>query len=121
LDGGAAQTDNIFAGLEVGDYTALVTDDDGCEASVTVTVTTGVSYTNTIKPIIDTSCAISNCHDGSNAEAPNWTNLATVQANAENIKTRTGNGEMPPDGQPDLTSEQIQDIACWVDDGALDN
>lgn len=121
LDGGAAQTDNLFSNLATGDYTALVTDADGCETSITVTVSTGVSYNDIVKPIIDTSCAISNCHDGSNAAVPNWTSLATVQTNANNIKTKTGDGSMPPAGQPDLTTEQIQSIACWVDDGALDN
>jgi hypothetical protein len=28
---------------------------------------------------------------------------------------------MPPAGQPDLEPEEIQAIACWVDDGAPDN
>ena len=121
LDGGTAQSENIFSSLEKGDYTVLVTDDDGCESSVTVTLTTGVGFIDTIKPIIDTNCAISNCHDGSNGSIPNWSNLATIQTNAANIKTRTGNETMPPAGRPDLTPEQIQLIACWVDDGALNN
>ena len=121
LDGGAAQAENVFDGLAVGDYTALVTDDDGCETSVTVSVLSGVSYNDQITPIIDTNCAKSNCHDGSNAAIPDWTDLATVQANAANIVTRTANGSMPPAGNDPLQPEQIQAIACWVDDGALDN
>ena len=121
LDGGALQTDNAFSGLAVGDYTALVSDANGCETSTTVSVLSGVSYNDEIVPIINQNCAISNCHDGSNGAVPNWTDLATVQANAENIKTRTSDGSMPPAGRPDLMTEEIQAIACWVDDGALDN
>jgi len=121
LDGGAVQAENIFSGLGPGDYTALVTDDDGCETSLTVTVTTGVSFDNTIKAIIDTNCAVSGCHNGDDGAIPNWTSLSTIQANAANIKTRTSDGSMPPAGRTDLTTEQIQQIACWVDDGALDN
>jgi len=121
LDGGAVQSGNSFTDLEVGDYTAFVTDADGCETSVTVSVLSGVSYNNQIVPIINANCAKSTCHDGSNASAPNWTNLTTVQANAENIKTRAIDGTMPPAGNDPLQPEEVQAIACWVDDGALDN
>ena len=121
LDGGAMQADNVFSGLEVGDYTALVTDDDGCQNSTTVSVLSGVSYNNNIVPLFETNCSLSGCHDGSNAALPNWTDFATVQANAENIKTRTLDGTMPPAGRPDLLPAEIQAIACWVDDGALNN
>lgn len=121
LDGGAMQEENIFQELGAGDYTALVTDNEGCQTSVTVTVFSGVSYNDLIAPIISTNCAISTCHDGSNASAPNWTDLGTVQANAENIKTRTADQSMPPAGRPDLQAEEIAAIACWVDDGAPDN
>lgn len=121
LDGGASQSGNMFSGLEVGDYTALVTDDEGCQNSVTVTVLSGISYNNSIMPIITENCAISSCHDGSNGAAPNWTDLATVQNNAQNIKTMTSNRTMPPAGQPDLEEQEIQAIACWVDDGAPAN
>jgi len=121
LDGGAMQGDNMFTGLSAGDYTTLVSDADDCQSSVTVSVLSGVSYSNTIATIISTNCAINTCHDGSNGAAPNWTNLATVQANAENIKTMTSNQTMPPAGRPDLQPQEIQAIACWVDDGAPDN
>jgi hypothetical protein len=121
LDGGPMQAENMFSGLGVGDYTALVTDAGGCQTSITVSVFSGVSYNDNIAPIISTNCAISNCHDGSNGAAPDWTNLETVQANAENIKTRTSDQSMPPAGRPDLQPEEIEAIACWVDDGALEN
>jgi hypothetical protein len=120
LDGGSAQSENMFSGLAVGDYTVLVTDDNGCQNSVTVSVDNGTSYNDDIVPIINTNCAVSGCHDG-NSSPPDWTDLALVQENAENIKTRTTDGSMPPPGKPDLQPTEIQAIACWVDDGALNN
>jgi hypothetical protein len=65
------------------------------------------------------SCAISGCHDGSVSSLPNFSNLSVIQANASMIKSRTQSGNMPKTGS--LTQNQIDLIACWVDDGALDN
>ncbi len=122
LDGGTAQSENSFSSLGTGDYTTLVEDDDGCQTSVTISVLSGVSYNNEIVPIITAKCAISSaCHDGTSASPPDWTNLATVQANADKIKSRTSDGSMPPPNNTDPTPDEIQAIACWVDDGALDN
>jgi len=44
-----------------------------------------------------------------------------VQANADKIKQRTSDGSMPPPNNTEPTPEEIQAIACWVDDGALNN
>jgi hypothetical protein len=122
LDGGTAQSENSFSGLGTGDYTTLVTEDDGCQTSVTISVLSGVSYNNVIAPIITAKCAISSaCHDGTNGSPPDWTDLATVQASAEIIKSRTADGSMPPPNNTDPTPDEIQAIACWVDDGALNN
>jgi hypothetical protein len=80
-----------------------------------------ISYANDIRPILDTNCQISGCH-GSNGGIPSWATYETVSANAAKIKTRTGNGSMPPiSSGKDLTADQIQMIASWVDDGALNN
>ena len=77
---------------------------------------TGVSWSSSVSSIISTSCAISGCHIPGTGRA-NFLDPATVQANAEDIKTRTGNRTMPQTGS--LTDEQIEHIACWVDDGAV--
>ncbi len=81
---------------------------------------TTVTFSGTIKNIITTKCAITGCHDGDNGESRNWTVFANVQSNAANIKARTATGtDMPLTGS--LTQEQIDQIACWVDQGALNN
>lgn len=80
------------------------------------------TYSGVVKPIIANNCALSNCHDGSNAALPNWTIFENVQANALLIKKRTGNGTMPLQSSGIvLTAKQIDDIACWVDSGAQNN
>lgn len=117
LDGGATQGSTTFADISQGKYTLTVTDGEGCTANVEAEVKTGLELGD-IRPIITTSCAIQNCHNGDRANLPNFSIDDNIVSNASAIKTRTGNESMPPAGQPDLTTEQIQQIACWVDDGA---
>lgn len=122
---GAAGSTNVFAGLRFGIYTITVKDSSdpgGCPLAISATVPrgqTGVSYQTVIKPIINASCAISGCHNGDNGAPRNWTIYDNVHNNAQNIKTRTENKSMPLTGS--LTQDQISLIACWVDDGALNN
>lgn len=117
IDEGGFQDNNIFENLSSGTYTITIKDNTGCEASQTIKVLSGVSYTNDIQPIIATSCAINSCHNGN--QAPDLRVLSNVQANAAKMKELTGNGTMPDEGS--ITQSQIDAIACWVDDGALAN
>lgn len=111
------QSSNIFTGLSHGDYSIKVVDNSGCEITSEAKITTGVSYETSIKNIIATNCAISNCHNGS--ISPNLTTFANIQSSASRIKVRTANRSMPRGRS--LSQEQIDLIACWVDDGALQN
>lgn len=122
IDAGSFGVESVFSGLENGSYTIEVRDSEGCTFVESVTVpraNTGISFASQIKPIIDTKCAIPGCHNGDNGANRNWTVFANVKENAASIKTRTGNRSMPQTGS--LTQEQIDIIACWVDDGALNN
>jgi len=113
---------NTFSNLKFGTYTITVKDDDSCPLVINVKVERGlssISYVNDIKPILDTNCNVSGCHNGSLGSTRDWRNYPTVKANAQGIKTRTANRTMPP-GAP-LTQTQIDMITCWVDDGALEN
>ena len=72
-----------------------------------------VSYAEDIKPILDANCQFSPCH-GSNQSIPSWETYETVSANAASIKSRTGNGTMPPSSSgKELTADQVQMIADW--------
>jgi hypothetical protein len=78
---------------------------------------TPVLFGETILPLIELKCAP--CHIGEDAERGQLNTFATISEKAAQVKTRTGNRSMPQQGS--LTDKQIQDIACWVDAGALDN
>jgi len=81
-----------------------------------------VTFSGDIQPIIVANCALSGCHDGSNPSLPDWTVFSNVQSKAQLIKFRTGNRTMPPSNAGvQLTSDEIDAISCWVDDGALNN
>ncbi len=112
---------NTFENLSEGQHVIVVKDSEECQTTLSVTIkhgNTGVSYNNEIKRIIETNCAFSGCHDAGSGSR-NWTDYEKLKDNAQNVKLRTGNRTMPPDDP--LSAEDIERIACWVDDGALNN
>ncbi len=117
LNGGSFQSDSVFSGLAAGEYTVNLIDDNSCETSQNVQILHGISWELEVQQIIEGNCALPNCHGGT--QPPDFSDFQNVVNNAENIKTRTGNGTMPPNAV--LDDDDIQRIACWVDDGALDN
>lgn len=75
-----------------------------------------LSYANMISPILSQNCKP--CHfNGS--QLPDLSDYNSVSDNADLIKTVTQNKTMPKNGS--LTQDQIDAIACWVDNGALNN
>jgi hypothetical protein len=86
---------------------------------------TEVSYLEDVKPIIESKCAISGCHNGSLGAERNWSDFATFQQNAKNgnVKNYVINRIMPPASSPNgpLSQDEINAIACWVDDEAPNN
>jgi hypothetical protein len=117
INGSSFSDNNAFSGLASGNHDVVVKDDTGCELTQTIKVRSGISYSASIEPIIETNCILSGCHNGS--QFPDFRNFNNVQANAAQIKTLTGNRTMPEDGS--LTQSEIDMIACWVDDGAANN
>ncbi len=117
IDNGSFGTTSTFTNLSTGKHTLVVSDATGCEITQSVTIASGISFTSAIAPIISTKCAVSGCHNGS--QAPDFRSFTNIKANASQIKTLTGNRTMPQEGS--LTQSQIDMIACWVDDGALQN
>jgi hypothetical protein len=118
INNGEPTSTNAFFGLGAGNYLIKVTDNTGCTITQSVNILSGVKFSTQIKPIIDTYCAISGCHmEGGNVS---YKVLSNIQANAKDVKSRTQSGNMPKNG-PKLQQADIDAIACWVDDGALDN
>ena len=120
LDGGAGQSENTFSSVSSGDHEVTVTDGTGCSATKEIYVSSTVSLSGDIMPLLQAQCTFSGCHNGDNGADRNWTVKDNVRAKAQNIKTRTQNGSMPRSPGV-LTDNEIALIACWVDDGAKDN
>lgn len=118
VDGGGFGSSNIFADLGHGAHAVEVRDGDGCSTTRSVNILSGISYSSSVQNIITSSCAIPGCHVAGTGRA-DFTNLATVQAQASGIKSRTQSGDMPRGGT--ITQEEKDNIACWVDDGAPNN
>lgn len=76
-----------------------------------------ITWQNDILPLMKSSCATSGCHDG--ITRLDWSNYDLVKKYSATIKSRTKSRNMPVDGS--LTQKEIDMIACWVDNGALNN
>jgi hypothetical protein len=107
----------IFDHLQQGAYKLVAMDATGCRVSKSIQIVSKASFANDIAPIISTNCAISGCHKGTGL--PDFSTLKNIQASAAAIKSQTASRSMPV-GKT-LTNDQINVIACWVNDGALDN
>ncbi|MEQ8903804.1 SprB repeat-containing protein [Ekhidna sp.] len=120
LDDGPIQSNNLFSSVSAGNHEVTVTDGSGCSSTKSVYVSSNISLSNDIMPLLQAQCTFSGCHNGDNGSDRNWLQKEDVRAKADNIKARTQNGSMPRSPGV-LTQEQVAMIACWVDDGAKDN
>lgn len=73
------------------------------------------SFIEQIKPIIDSNCI--QCHNGS--QFPDLRTYQSIKDNAAIIKGVTQTRRMPIGGS--LTIAEIKAIACWIDNGSLNN
>ena len=82
-----------------------------------------VSYSADVDTIIKTKCTLPTCHNGDNGSDKNWTNFALFQSKSGEVKRRVTHRIMPPSNTPGefLTQDEINTIACWVDQGANAN
>ena len=122
IDNGTFGTATTFTKLSGGPHDLIVKDAQDCESFIHVHVengNSGVSYSNEIGPIFNVNCNLSGCH-GSGTTGRDFTKFSDIKTLAENIKNRTSNKSMPIGGLV-LTPTQIQLIACWVNDGAINN
>lgn len=84
-----------------------------------------VTYTNDIKPIVNATCAISGCHDGSagSASPGDYRTFADIKTVVDNGKFKNRVlilKDMPPSystGPKTLTDAQLDLIQCWADKG----
>ena len=114
--------------------------EDNCEGSTVKDIcgicdgdgsTCNITFSETIQPIFDDSCI--NCHNGSHftgldlrsytgvTESSNNNVQIIISGDHENslLWQYVNSGTMPPSGQ--LTSDQVNLIATWIDEGAQNN
>ena len=94
--------------------------DDGVPPDNDVCETTSTLIDN-VMPILLTSCAIPTCHlpDG---QSPDLTKKSNVISHSALIGAKVENRTMPPArANIQLSNEEIEQIMCWVKQGALDN
>ncbi len=120
INGGTSSSNNVFNTLAAGSYSVLITDNTGCSIKKTEKVLSGVTFTGEVKSIIDANCAVSGCHVSGGAAPSSFTVFSNIQSSANQIKSLTQSGAMPKNGTK-LSPTQLDAIACWVDDGALNN
>lgn len=88
-----------------------------------------ITYTNTVKQIIDTNCGTSFCH-GEGAEIPSFEmhTYATLVAavgfgkilDAINHDESNGVSPMPIGGAAKLPQQDIDDITTWINEGTVE-
>jgi hypothetical protein len=118
--GGDFSEVSTFTALADGTYEIAVRDASNCSAFLSVTVPkgeTGTSWSAEIRPLMTTYCALTGCHNG--VSRPDLRLYDKAKFYAKKIKELTQDGSMPFEGS--LTQNQIDLIACWVDEGAKDN
>lgn len=84
-----------------------------------------ISYASDIATIISTSCATSGCHNAASSSAGFvFENHSQVSDNASIILSviRHESGfQAMPQGASKWSNEQINNFACWVNQGKLNN
>ncbi len=74
-----------------------------------------ISFSETIKPIVDNNCV--QCHHGN--RFPDLRTYQSIKDNTGIIKEVTQTRRMPIGSS--LSQTDINAIACWIDNGALNN
>ena len=78
------------------------------------------SFAVNVFPIIQTNCAVTDCHAAGSTNGPGpLTTYAQIKNFGVEIKSAVVSRFMPKEGS--LTTSQIKTISCWVDAGAPNN
>ncbi len=82
-------------------------------------------YGANISSIISTKCSTSGCHDGGASSAPgNFTSYATLKPYCDNGKVNNRvfiTKDMPTAGMPQLSTDELNALQCWLNNGAQNN
>ncbi|HTL06839.1 MAG TPA: hypothetical protein VL307_01235 [Chitinophagaceae bacterium] len=125
INSGAFQSSGSFSNLAAGKYTITAKNANGCTGTTSGTVVAKtVSCTGTpgplftaVKTIITNNCAVTGCHNGS--QAPNYTTDCTIVDYADLIKTRAVDNagtsqQMPQPPRAPLSQADRDKISAWI-------
>lgn len=112
-----ARNDGIFPDLPAGTHLIQVHDGEECEGEIEVHVPSNTHLAD-IQPILNSNCAVSGCHIGSNPARVNFKVGSNILSHVKEIQERTSSGNMPPkDSDYSLTAREVVLISCWANDG----
>ncbi len=84
-----------------------------------VCATPAPTYSSNVKSIINTKCATEGCHSEGRGDFRVFENFKRKVDNGEVKDKVVINKSMPPNGT--LSKNEIQEIDCWIKNGALGN
>jgi len=129
INNGAFQASGSFSNLAAGKYTITAKNANGCTGSTSGTVVAktvscagqvpGPLFT-AVKTIITNNCAVTGCHNGS--QAPNYTVDCTIVDYADLIKNRAVDNagtsqQMPQPPRAPLSQADRDKISAWITAG----
>lgn len=101
----------LLAGCEYENEEALFGDAEKCTSSVL--------FEGDIRAILQTNCTLAGCH-AAGGTPPELTTFERAHASAADILHLTQSRQMPPPSSGiSLSEEEIDMIACWVEQGAM--
>lgn len=97
--------------------------EDMYPSGTTTCDTTGITYTADIQALVNTSCALSGCHDAATASGSyalnSYANVKVIADNGRFLATITS-GTMPKNASK-LDDCSISKVRSWIRDGAPEN
>ena len=129
INSGSFQASPTFTNLAAGKYTITAKSTNGCTGTATSTIVSKVAACTgqapgplftAVKAIITTNCAVTGCHNGT--QAPNYTVDCTIVDYADLIKLRAvdqaGTGDqMPQPPRMALVQADRDKITAWITAG----
>lgn len=100
----------LLVGCEYQSEEALFQEKELCESSLT--------FSSHIEEIINTNCAVAGCHSPGGI-SPDLSTYEKVKERARDVAHETKTLQMPPPSSgKSLSQQEIDQIACWVEQGA---
>ena len=122
VDGNAYQASATFNDIAAGNHNVSAKDGAGCikTGSITVTNSTAGALFTAVKSMMQTNCAVSGCHNGT--QSPNFTEDCNIVNNWSLIKARAvdaagTSNQMPQPPLAALSQADRDKISSWVTAG----